>query len=57
MANPAASRDFEASLGDVREGITQGRFPARAFNDQQVFDLEQEKLFSGVFGADEDTVV
>ncbi|WP_052493420.1 aromatic ring-hydroxylating dioxygenase subunit alpha [Rhodococcus sp. MEB064] len=30
----------------TRQGIAEGRFPARAFNDQSVYDLEQERLFS-----------
>lgn len=30
----------------TRQGIAEGRFPARAFNDQSVYDLEQKHLFS-----------
>lgn len=30
----------------TRDGLREGRFPARAFNDQAVFDLEQSRLFS-----------
>src|SRR5690606_34279023 len=36
----------EEYLRKVREGIRQGRFPVRAFNDQEIYDLEQERLFS-----------
>jgi len=32
-------------LERMRAGIGEGRVPARIFNDQEVFDLEQEKLF------------
>ena len=27
-------------------GIAEGRFPARAFNDQPIYDSEQDRLFS-----------
>ncbi|MEV6850574.1 aromatic ring-hydroxylating dioxygenase subunit alpha [Actinoplanes sp. NPDC051411] len=30
----------------TRAGIADGRFPARAFNDQAVYDLEQQELFA-----------
>ncbi|MBY4128196.1 aromatic ring-hydroxylating dioxygenase subunit alpha [Rhodococcus fascians] len=30
----------------TRQGIAEGRFPARAFNDRSVYDLEQKRLFS-----------
>ncbi|MBY3793746.1 aromatic ring-hydroxylating dioxygenase subunit alpha [Rhodococcus fascians] len=30
----------------TRQGIAEGRFPARAFNDRSVYDLEQKHLFS-----------
>ena len=33
------------SVEDIREGIQHGRFPARVFNDQEIYDLEQERLF------------
>src|SRR5690606_5179572 len=36
----------EEYLRNIREGIRQGRFPVRVFNDQQIYDLEQERLFS-----------
>src|SRR5688572_24683447 len=37
---------LDDSLREIRKGIEEGRFPARVFNDQHVFDLEQERLFS-----------
>lgn len=36
----------EVKLRDIRQGIKEGRLPVQVFNDQQVFDLEQERLFS-----------
>jgi phenylpropionate dioxygenase-like ring-hydroxylating dioxygenase large terminal subunit len=33
-------------LEDMQKGIGEGRVPARIFNDQEIFDLEQRKLFS-----------
>lgn len=30
----------------MRKGIEEGRLPIRVFNDQQIFDLEQKRLFS-----------
>lgn len=39
-------RPFADMLTEVREGIGEGRFPARAFNDAEVFELEQQRLFS-----------
>src|ERR1700743_317016 len=38
--------DIERSLRGIRDGIRQGRFPARAFNDPQIYELEQERVFS-----------
>lgn len=46
MALWAPDGDVETSLYQVRQGIDEGRFPARAFNDQTIFDLEQARLFS-----------
>lgn len=38
--------DLTGWVQRTRQGIVEGRFPARAFNDQAVFDLEQTRLFS-----------
>jgi len=38
--------DLTGWVQQTRQGIVEGRFPARAFNDQAVFDLEQKNLFS-----------
>lgn len=41
---PVAS-DVDAMFSDIRNGLADGRFPARVFNDQQIFDLEQDRVF------------
>ena len=38
--------ELASSLRDIRKGIGEGRFPARVFNDQQIYELEQERLFA-----------
>lgn len=38
--------DLTGWVQRTRQGIVEGRFPARAFNDPAVFDLEQSRLFS-----------
>jgi 3-phenylpropionate/trans-cinnamate dioxygenase alpha subunit len=43
---PDNSQGITPMLADIREGIAQGRVPARIFNDQEIFDLERRKLFS-----------
>ncbi|MEY9776411.1 aromatic ring-hydroxylating dioxygenase subunit alpha [Arthrobacter sp. MW3 TE3886] len=45
MTTESVNPDTDAHLRQIREGIKQGRFPAHVFNDQQIFDLEQERLF------------
>jgi len=46
MTPQAEQQRLDAWVENTRAGITAGRFPARAFNDQAVYDLEQERLFS-----------
>lgn len=46
MSTTTISPGLRQLLGEMREGIPGGRVPARIFNDQEIFDLEQDKLFS-----------
>jgi phenylpropionate dioxygenase-like ring-hydroxylating dioxygenase large terminal subunit len=46
MTTSPAGGDLEDWVTRVRTGIGEGRFPARAFNSQEVYDLEQRRLFS-----------
>ncbi|WP_211658730.1 aromatic ring-hydroxylating oxygenase subunit alpha [Phytoactinopolyspora halophila] len=46
MSTPVISTDVQRMLDDMRDGIWQGRVPARIFNDQEIFELEREKLFA-----------
>lgn len=46
MGTWARDKSFAEALPEIRRGIEEGVFPARVFNDQEVFDLEQERLFS-----------
>jgi len=36
----------DSTLQQIREGIKHGKFPVRAFNDEEIYQLEQERLFS-----------
>ncbi|WP_409463621.1 aromatic ring-hydroxylating oxygenase subunit alpha [Amycolatopsis sp. GA6-003] len=46
MSRPPDTDPLAAWVDRTREGIGEGRFPARAFNDPAVHALEQERLFS-----------
>ncbi|MFD0772785.1 Rieske 2Fe-2S domain-containing protein [Streptomonospora algeriensis] len=46
MATNPVSPDAEAGLESIRDGIAKGRFPARVFNDREIFDIEQQRVFS-----------
>lgn len=46
MRLQTTTSDIEAMLEQMRTGVPEGRVPARIFNDQQVYELEQRKLFS-----------
>ncbi|WP_222851680.1 aromatic ring-hydroxylating oxygenase subunit alpha [Phytoactinopolyspora mesophila] len=46
MTATGTSEGVQRMLADMREGVLQGRVPARIFNDQEIFDLERDKLFS-----------
>ncbi|GAA3731091.1 3-phenylpropionate/trans-cinnamate dioxygenase alpha subunit [Spinactinospora alkalitolerans] len=46
MATKPIGAGVEAGLESIRDGIAQGRFPARVFNDQEIFDIEQQRVFS-----------
>lgn len=45
MTTESIDPGVESDLRNIKEGIPEGRFPAHVFNDQQIFDLEQERLF------------
>ena len=40
------NHDVEDFVREIRDNVSKGILPARMFNDQQIFDLEQERLFS-----------
>jgi 3-phenylpropionate/trans-cinnamate dioxygenase alpha subunit len=42
----ARAAELATLLHGMRTGVPAGRVPARIFNDQGVFDLEQSRLFS-----------
>ncbi|GAA4889493.1 aromatic ring-hydroxylating oxygenase subunit alpha [Streptomonospora salina] len=46
MATQPTGTGVEAGLEGIRDGIAEGRFPARVFNDQEIFDIEQHRVFS-----------
>lgn len=46
MVSLPVDASVEEYLLQVRQGIDEGRFPARMFNDQTIFDIEQDRLFS-----------
>ncbi|QBI53639.1 aromatic ring-hydroxylating oxygenase subunit alpha [Streptomonospora litoralis] len=46
MATDSAGTRTEAGLEGIRDGIAQGRFPAHVFNDREIFDTEQRRVFS-----------
>lgn len=45
MTIESVGRDTEAVLKEIQEGIPEGRFPAGVYNDQTIFELEQERVF------------
>lgn len=46
MSAPTVSGRVRQMLDGMRDGVPGGRVPARIFNDQEIFDLEREKLFA-----------
>lgn len=45
MSTIRLSNDVHALVDGMKAGVAEGRVPARIFNDQEIFDLEQEKIF------------
>ncbi|WP_062214073.1 aromatic ring-hydroxylating dioxygenase subunit alpha [Streptomyces sp. NBRC 109706] len=45
MTTTPIGKGVESALEEIRDGIPQGRFPARVFNDSEIFAIEQERLF------------
>lgn len=43
------SDDIKDLLEGMREGVPDGRVPARIFNDQEIFDLEIDRVFGKVW--------
>lgn len=46
MSTRVLDAGTEEYLRKIREGIRQGRFPVRVFNDEAIHEIEQERLFS-----------
>lgn len=45
MWQTAASPGIEKMLREMEQGVPNGRVPARIFNDQEIYDLEVERVF------------
>src|SRR5699024_4940480 len=46
MTTESVASRLEGVLDNISEGIPEGRLPAFVFNDQGIFDLEQDRVFS-----------
>ena len=46
MTTESMASRLEGVLDHIAEGIPEGRLPAFVFNDQEIFDLEQDRVFS-----------